>query len=213
MVSVAVSLVVAGVFITFVYWRRKQKVGDTFDVSEGSRLSTDQAKDLYRRSPSPLITLEYSERWDPMTPEKTFGSFCNEFLQELKFNMEEVDSATQHFSESNLLGKSNFSAVYKGILKDGSAVAIKSINVTACKSDEDEFMKGLNLITSLKHDNLANLRGFCCSKGRGECILIYDFASKGNLSQYLDVEEGSSHILNWPTRVSIIKGIAEGEFT
>nr|GMD75014.1 probable leucine-rich repeat receptor-like protein kinase At5g63930 [Ipomoea batatas] len=209
-VSGSVSLVVAGVFITFVYWRRKQKVGNTCDVSEASRVSTDQAKDLYRRSPSPLITLEYSERWDPMTPEKTFSSFCNEFLQELTFNLEEVDSATQHFSEANLLGKSNFSAVYRGILKDGSAVAIKSINVTACKSDEDEFMKGLNLIASLKHDNLAKLRGFCCSKGRGECILIYDFASKGNLSQYLDVEEGSSHVLNWPTRVSIIKGIAKG---
>ena len=46
------------------------------------------------------------------------------------FNMEDVESATQHFSEVNFLGRSNYSAVYKGVLRDGSIVAIKRIAKT-----------------------------------------------------------------------------------
>ncbi|PIN00370.1 Serine/threonine protein kinase [Handroanthus impetiginosus] len=173
--------------------------------------SIDQAKDLYRRSPSPLVSLEYSEGWDPTNAAQDCNGLCHEFLHGSKFNLEEVESATQHFSSVNLLGKSKFSAVYKGILKDGSIVAIKSISKTSCKTDEDEFMKGLSLLNSLKHENLVKLKGFCCSKARGECFLIYEFASKGNLSTYFDADEdGSTNILDWPTRISIIHGIARG---
>ncbi|CAH9144422.1 unnamed protein product [Cuscuta epithymum] len=195
-VSATISVLVAAVMVTFLLRKRKLKVGNTIDELE-DRLTVDQSKELHR-SPSPLISIEYFQDWDPMTPG-------------IMFNIEEVKSAAQHFSDANLLGRSNFSAVYRGILKDGCVVAIKSINVTACKSEEAEFMKGLNLITSLEHDNLVKLRGFCFSKGRGECFLIYDYASRGNLSHYLDVAEGrSSQVLSWSTRVSIINGIAKG---
>jgi hypothetical protein len=63
----------------------------------------------------------------------------------------------------------------------------------------------------LKHENLVRLRGFCCSKGRGECFLIYDFVPNGNLVQYLDVKDGSGKVLEWSTRISIINGIAKGQ--
>ncbi|KAL6960338.1 non-specific serine,threonine protein kinase [Sarracenia purpurea var. burkii] len=175
----------------------KPKIGNAFDSSVG-QLSTDQPKEFCRKNASPLAD------------GRDGNGVSQEFPAGFKFNLEDVESATQYFSEVNLLGKSNFCAVYRGILKDGSLVAIKSINVSCCKSEEAEFMKGLSLLTSLRHDNLVKLRGFCCSKGRGECFLMYDFASKGNLSRYLDVEDGSSHVLDWPTRVSIINGIAKG---
>ncbi|KAL0331391.1 UNVERIFIED_CONTAM: Proline-rich receptor-like protein kinase PERK9 [Sesamum angustifolium] len=208
-ITVTVALMVV-VFVGVVrYRRRKQKVGNKSDTSD-DRLSIDQVKDVYKRSPSPLVALEYSNSWNPTNAAQDCNGLCHVFLQGSKFNLEEVESATQHFSEVNLLGKSKFSAVYKGILKDGSLVAIKSINKTSCKSDEDEFMKGLSLLNSLKHENLLKLRGFCFSKARCECFLIYDFASNGNLSQYLDGEDDTSSILDWPTRVSIIHGIAKG---
>nr|XP_016502790.1 PREDICTED: probable LRR receptor-like serine/threonine-protein kinase At3g47570 [Nicotiana tabacum] len=41
----------------------------------------------------------------------------------------ELQQATEGFSESNLLGNGSFSMVYKGILKDGSLLAAKVINV------------------------------------------------------------------------------------
>ncbi|KAF8379304.1 hypothetical protein HHK36_028737 [Tetracentron sinense] len=208
-IAVTVALMVTVILAFSWYRRRKQKIENAFDTSE-SRLSTDQAKEVYRKSASPFTSLEYANGWDPLADGHSGSGFPQEVLQRFRFNLEEVESATQYFSEVNLLGKSNFSAIYKGILRDGSVVAIKSVNKTSCKSEEAEFLKGLNILTSLRHENLVGLRGFCCSSGRGECFLVYDFVPNGNLSRYLDVKDGSGQVLEWSTRVSIINGIAKG---
>ena len=211
-ITVSFVFMIAGFLTYFHYRRQKQKIGNTSDYSDG-RLSTDQASEFQKNgSVSPLVTLEYSYGWDPLGDGWNGIGFSHEHLNKFRFNLEEVESATHCFSELNLLGRSNFSSVYKGILRDGSLVAIRSINVTNCKSEEAEFVKGLNLLTSLRHENLVRLRGLCFSKGRGECFLIYDFAAKGNLSKYVDLEDGGEPILDWSTRISIINGIAKGQF-
>ncbi|CAK7347902.1 unnamed protein product [Dovyalis caffra] len=209
-IGVFIAMSVTGLLMFSWYRRRKQKIGSAFDTSDG-RLSTDQAKEVYRKSASPLISLEYSNGWDPLAVGRSKSGFSQEVLESFVFNLEEVERATQCFSEVNLLRKSNFSATYKGILRDGSVVAIKCITKTSCKSDEADFLKGLKILTSLKHENLVRLRGFCCSKGRGECFLIYDFVANGNLVQYLDVKDGSRKVLEWSTRISVINGIAKGQ--
>ncbi|XWS61029.1 hypothetical protein CRYUN_Cryun07bG0090700 [Craigia yunnanensis] len=209
LIVVTVALSAIGVLTFTQYRRRKQKLGSSFEISD-SPLSTDQAKGVYRKNGSPLISLEYANGWDPLADGRNFSGFTQDVFQSFRFNLEEVETATQYFSEINLLGKSNFSATYKGTLRDGSAVAIKRISKTSCKSDDAEFLKGLNILASLKHDNLVRLRGFCCSKARGECFLIYNFVPNGNLLGYLDVKDGDGRVLEWSTRVSIVKGIAKG---
>ncbi|XP_072966397.1 probable receptor-like serine/threonine-protein kinase At4g34500 [Typha angustifolia] len=209
-VAVAIGGTFFGLFALMWYRRRKQKIGSSLEVSD-SRLSTDQPKDAYRKSASPLISLEYANGWDPLSDGRSGVGFSQEVSQSFRFNLEEVECATQYFSDVNLLGKSNFAATYKGILRDGSVVAVKSINKTSCKTEEADFLKGLKILTLLRHENLVSLRGFCCSRGRGECFLVYDYMTNGSLSQYLDVKDNSSgRILDWATRVSIIKGIAKG---
>lgn len=211
-IVVVVALSAIGILAFAQYRRRKQKLVSSFNAAD-SRLSTDQAKGVYRKNGSPLISLEYGNGWDPLADGRNLNVFAQEVFQSFRFNLEEVETATQYFSEVNLLGKSNFSATYKGILRDGSVVAIKSISKTSCKSDESEFLKGLNILTSLMHENIVRLRGFCCSKGRGECFLVYDFVPNGNLLHYLDLKDGDGHVLEWSTRVSIVKGIAKGQFS
>ncbi|KNA13646.1 hypothetical protein SOVF_114770 [Spinacia oleracea] len=208
---ITASVILAAVaFLTFFRYRRhKQKIGTMIEPCE-SRFSTDHAVDLHSKNASPLVSLAYSTGWDPLADGLNSGDLSQEALQNFRYNLEEVESATQYFSEANLLGRGNFSTVYKGVLRDGSVVAIKSISVNSCQSEEAEFVKGLNLLVSLRHENLVSLRGYCCSRGRGECFFIYDFAPKGNLLKYLDVSEGSDHVLEWSVRVSIIKGIAKG---
>ncbi|KAJ1403753.1 Serine-threonine/tyrosine-protein kinase, catalytic domain [Sesbania bispinosa] len=208
-IVVTIALSAIAILTFTMYRRRKQKLGSAFDITE-SRLSTDQTKGIYRKNGSPLVSLEYANGWDPLADSRNFNGDREDMFQSFRFNLEEVESATQYFSELNLLGKSNFSATYKGVLRDGSVVAVKSISKTSCKSDEAEFLKGLNILTSLRNENLVRLRGFCCSRGRGECFLVYDFVSNGNLTRYLDVKEGDGEVLEWSTRVSIVKGIAKG---
>lgn len=208
-----IALSALGAFSFTQYRRRKQKLGFSFDHSD-SRLSADQSGGpTYRKSGSPLASLEYSNGWDPLADGRVInGLFPQEVMQSFKFNLEEVESATQYFSEVNVLGKSNSSMTYKGILRDGSLVAVKCINKTSCKSDESEFLKGLKVLTSVRHENLVRLRGFCCSRSRGECFLIYDFVPNGSLLRYLDLKDGDGDILEWSSRVSIVKGIAKGQF-
>ncbi|KAM6588156.1 hypothetical protein CsatA_010761 [Cannabis sativa] len=210
---IVVTITMTGIVCLIIirYRWRKQKIGSTCDPSDG-RLSIDQAKEVqfHSRSASPLVRLEYCNGWDPVGDGGNGLGSSQEYLNDYRFNMEEIESATQYFSEANLLGKSKFSAVYKGILRDGSAVAIRSISITSCKSEEAEFVKGLSLLFSLKHENIVKLRGFCCSKSRSECFLIYDFVPKGTLSSYLDIREGSDQVLDWSKRVSIITSIAKG---
>ncbi|WVZ04962.1 hypothetical protein V8G54_018308 [Vigna mungo] len=160
---------VAGLLLLF--WRRSQiqKIGS----------SDNRLKQVCKKSAFPLISLEYSEGWDPL--EKGRCGYSQEFLESFMFNLEEVERATQIFSDVNLLRKSDSSAVYRGVLRDGSAVTIKCIAKTSCKSDEGEFLTGLKILTSLRHENL-----------------------------YLDVKRNSGRVLDWSTRVFIIRGIAKG---
>ncbi|KAG0474593.1 hypothetical protein HPP92_014279 [Vanilla planifolia] len=201
---------VSGLMAFAWYRRRKQRIGSMLEPSDG-RHSTDQPKEVFRKSASPLINLEYSIGWDPLADAGSCNVFSQEVSQSFRFNLEEVECATQYFSEVNLLGKSNFASTYKGMLRDGSIVAVKSINKTSCKAEEAEFLKGLKALTLLQHENLVRLKGFCCSRGRGECFLLYDFASNGSLSNYLDVKDDEKEkVLDWSKRVSIINGIAKG---
>lgn len=217
-IVVAIAAVVFGgtisglLVLAFSWYRcRRQKISSPLEVSD-RRPSTNQTKDLFRRCASPLNSLEYSNGWDPLADGRSGVGFSQEVSQSFRFNLEEVESATQYFSEVNLLGKKgNFAATYKGILRDGTMVVVKRISKTSCKSEEAEFLKGLKLLTSLRHENLVGLRGFCCSRGRGECFLVYNFVANGSLSWYLDVKgDENGQILDWHTRVSIIKGIAKG---
>ncbi|KAH9607458.1 hypothetical protein KSS87_019355 [Heliosperma pusillum] len=199
-VVVALALSVISAFIFTKYRRTKQKLGSSFELTE-SRLSTDQPKEYCRKNGSPLISLEYPNGWDPLSDGRSITGFSNELLQGFRFNLEEVECATQHFSPSHLLGKSGLCAVYRGVLRDGTIVAVKRISKSSCNSEEAEFLKGLNLLTSLRHPNLVRLRGFCCSRGRGECFLIYDFIPNGNMLKYLDLKAGDPNVLEWSTRI------------
>lgn len=214
--SVGVGVVVATIIVTAIgilsllmYRRRKQKLASALDIISDGRLSTDQIKEASRKKGSPLVSLEYSRGWDPLAEDRRFG-ISQELMRSFRLNLQEIESATQYFAEKNLLGKSNYSVTYRGVLRDGSTVAVRRITKTSCKSEEAEFLRGLNILTSLRDENLVRLRGFCCSKGRGECFLVYDFVPNGNLFQYLDLQESNGQVLEWSLRVSIINGIAKG---
>ncbi|GKA47098.1 somatic embryogenesis receptor kinase 1-like protein [Tanacetum coccineum] len=214
--SIIVGVVVAIVGLSVIsflavshFLNRAEKHSNKFDHSDGP-IDQLKSKVACRKNGSPLINLEYPNGWDPLAEGRRFGGVSQEIMRSFRFNLEEIESATQYFAPKNLLGKSVFSAIHKGMLRDGTIVAIKSIIKSSCKSEESEFLKGLNILTSLRHENLVRLRGFCCSKGRGECFLIYDFVPNGNLLRYLDMKDGD-HVLDWSTRASIINGIAKGK--
>ncbi|XP_078448043.1 LRR receptor kinase BAK1-like [Wolffia australiana] len=193
-VAIAIgSTIILAILTAFAcYRRRKQKIGSSLEVSDGKQ-STE------------LIV-------EAKTPSTAVGRRSWDSSKTSKFNLEEIESATQHFSDANLLGRSCFASTYRGFLRDGSSVAVKRINRSSCRAEEAEFFDSLKLLTSLSHENLVSLNGFCCSTDRGECFLVFDYAPNGNLSQYLETKGKVSNprVLTWPERVAIVNGVARG---
>jgi len=122
------------------------------------------------------------------------------------FSYSVLKKATKNFHISNKLGEGGFGSVFKGVLTDGTEVAVKQLSVGS-KQGNDEFLNEVVLITSVQHRNLVKLQG-CCLKG-DERILVYEFLPNKSLHQALFDEEQVLH-LDWLTRMKIILGTAQG---
>lgn len=68
--------------------------------------------------------------------------------------------ATSNFSSSSQVGQGGYGKVYKGILADGTVVAIKRAQEGSLQG-EKEFLNEIELLSRLHHRNLVSLIGYC----------------------------------------------------
>lgn len=76
------------------------------------------------------------------------------------FTFEEMASATNNFSSSALVGQGGYGKVYRGILADGTIVAIKRAQEGSLQGSK-EFFTEIELLSRLHHRNLVSLLGYC----------------------------------------------------
>ncbi|KAF7816453.1 putative serine/threonine-protein kinase PBL7 [Senna tora] len=129
----------------------------------------------------------------------------------IRFNYGEIASATRNFSKGRVLGRGALSCVFRGrvgILR--SAVAIKRLD----KEDKESakaFCRELMIASSLHHQNIVPLVGFCIDPEEG-LFLVYKYVSGGSLEHHLHERKkglkGSSS-LPWSVRYKVAIGIAE----
>lgn len=137
-------------------------------------------------------------------------------LEELKihrpqmFTFEELEKATGGFREESQVGKGSFSCVFKGVLKDGTIVAVKrAMRASDLKKNSKEFHTELDLLSRLNHAHLLNLLGYC--EEGGERLLVYEFMAHGSLYQHLHGNDPSlKERLDWVRRVTIAVQAARG---
>ncbi|OMO76161.1 hypothetical protein CCACVL1_15866 [Corchorus capsularis] len=120
------------------------------------------------------------------------------------FSYSELSLATAKFAKR--LGGGGFGAVYKGILKDGTMVAVKRLESNG--QGMEEFLAEVDTLGNIHHINLVKLIGFCVEKRHR--ILVYEYMSKGSLDKWIFHENGTSSILAWNTRKKIVLDIAKG---
>ncbi|PRQ47732.1 putative protein kinase RLK-Pelle-LysM family [Rosa chinensis] len=108
------------------------------------------------------------------------------------YRYEELESATEDFSNKNWLGGS----VYSGFLSGNVLVAIKKMT-----KDVSEEVK---LLQKINHFNLISLLGACehCK----DFYLVYEFMENGSLRDWLSCPQ----VLGWKHRVQIALDIANG---
>lgn len=127
--------------------------------------------------------------------------------QELhRFTLNELEKATDNFSNKCCIGEGGFGTVYRGILVSGKVIAVKCAS-NASAQGQTEFRNELILLSRLHHRHLCPLEGFCDEDGLQ--ILVYEFMENGDLHDNLFGRKSTS-TLSAAQRREIIIGIARG---
>ncbi|XP_039122370.1 cysteine-rich receptor-like protein kinase 10 [Dioscorea cayenensis subsp. rotundata] len=138
---------------------------------------------------------------------KQFDEYRPLTSNELPFmDLASIQEATDNFSVENKLGEGGFGPVYKGVLNNGTEIAVKRLS-TKSKQGAIEFENEVKLIAKLQHRNLVRMLGWCAE--REEKLLIYEYLPNKSLDALLFDSEKRAQ-LDWNRRLQIIGGIARG---
>ncbi|XP_059295154.1 receptor-like protein kinase ANXUR1 isoform X1 [Lycium ferocissimum] len=136
------------------------------------------------------------------------GTLKAEQLMLKHFQLEQLQKATNNFSQDCLVGSGAFGNVYLGSFDGEGKLAIKKAHTESYTSTE-EFENEIRLVSKVKHKNLVSLVGFCQGAGqKGAKILVYEYVPNGSLLDHIMGRGGRS--LTWRQRVTIAIGAAKG---
>ncbi|XP_019095022.1 PREDICTED: proline-rich receptor-like protein kinase PERK15 [Camelina sativa] len=121
------------------------------------------------------------------------------------FTYEDLSRATSDFSDSNLIGQGGFGYVHRGVLVDGTEVAIKQLKVGSGQG-EREFQAEIQTISRVHHRHLVSLFGYCRIDSLR--LLVYEFVPNKTLEFHL--HEKGRPVLEWTKRMKIALGAAKG---
>ncbi|KAJ0239978.1 Protein kinase domain-containing protein [Hirschfeldia incana] len=126
------------------------------------------------------------------------------FHGDLPYASKDIIKKLEALNEEHIIGCGGFGTVYKLDMDDGSVFALKRI-VKLNGGFDRFFERELEILGSIKHRYLVNLRGYCNSPTSK--LLLYDYLPGGSLDQALH-ERGEQ--VDWDSRVNIIIGAAKG---
>lgn len=128
----------------------------------------------------------------------------------VRYSLDEIKQTTKNFHRDNIIGRGGYGNVYKGVLPDGSEVALKRFKNCSASGDAS-FTHEVEVIASVRHVNLVALRGYCTATTPFEGhqrIIVCDLVKNGSLHDHLFGMTVTK--LSWPIRQKIALGTARG---
>ncbi|KAK2654840.1 hypothetical protein Ddye_014696 [Dipteronia dyeriana] len=221
-VVIGAGIVLVGVAVfVFFYKRRKRKLDSQNLPSHGPKNNASSAIS-YNRPLLPNLTappgVAANSNVPPVAkPYSSSGSASSDkpfpppspgiILGNLQstFTYEELKTATDNFSEANLLGQGGFGYVHKGVLSNGKVVAVKKLKAESGQG-EREFQAEVDFINRVHHRHLVSLVGYCMSGDQR--LLVYEFVPNKTLEFHLHGK--GRPVMSWPIRMKIALGSARG---
>ncbi|GMH01369.1 hypothetical protein Nepgr_003208 [Nepenthes gracilis] len=126
-------------------------------------------------------------------------------LDKTTFTHADILKATGCFSEDRVIGRGGFGTVYKGVLPDGRAVAVKKLQRGGFEG-EREFRAEMEVLSGngsgWPHPNLVTLYGWCLDGS--DKILVYEFMEGGSIEDLIPDRAR----LTWNRRLEIAIDVA-----
>ncbi|XP_020590066.1 receptor-like protein kinase FERONIA [Phalaenopsis equestris] len=193
---VGVAAIIALAILLLVIYKRKKKGKKAKDAGTSDGPSGWLPLSLYENSNSAASAKT-----------NTTGSYASSLPSNLcrHFSFAEIESATNKFDETRLLGVGGFGKVYRGEFDDGTKVAIKRGNPMS-EQGVHEFQTEIEMLSKLRHRHLVSLIGYC--EENREMILVYDYMAHGTLREHLYKTQKPP--LPWKQRLEICIGAARG---
>ncbi|KAH9616206.1 hypothetical protein KSS87_000673 [Heliosperma pusillum] len=127
--------------------------------------------------------------------------------------IDELNKATDNFSDKTLVGEGSYGRVFHATLNDGQEAAVKKLDTSSAQDSDSDFAAQLSIVSRMKHDHFTELLGYCLDQNNR--ILVYQFATMGSLHDVLHGRKGvqgaePGPALTWAQRVKIAFGAAKG---
>ncbi|XP_073002328.1 probable receptor-like protein kinase At5g24010 [Typha latifolia] len=192
--SVLGCLVVVGIILGVLIVFCRRRAPKTAPTAKETPMSWSPYRDRGVNSVNPSSTTNGSA--PTASPRLNLG---------LLITFDRISSATGGFDEYNVIGVGGFGKVYKGVLTDGTKIAVKR-GMPGSKQGFPEFQTEIEVLSGIRHRHLVSLIGYCDEKS--EMILVYEYMEKGPLREHLYGSELPS--LSWKQRLEICIGAARG---
>ncbi|KAF3442623.1 hypothetical protein FNV43_RR16539 [Rhamnella rubrinervis] len=169
---------------------------------ESPQLLTFRSPILGRRRIPPA----YHSRIEKTAGRRSFSKNCKFPVRAKLYTVAELQSATNSFSEANLLGEGSLGSVYKAEFPDGQIFAVKNINMVSMSfNEEEQFLEVVWNASRLRHPNVVSLIGYCVE--HGQHLLVYEYVRNLSLDDALHSKEYKP--LSWGVRLQIALGVAQ----
>ncbi|XP_024371644.1 LRR receptor kinase BAK1 isoform X2 [Physcomitrium patens] len=126
-----------------------------------------------------------------------------------RFTLSQLKNATENFSSRNEIGRGGFGIVYKGVLSDGTQLAIKRLKLESRSiGNEKQFQTEVEIISMASHRNLLRLYGLCTTPT--ERLLVYPYMANRSVSFQLKKTDHGAPAMTCQMRKRIALGAAKG---
>lgn len=117
-----------------------------------------------------------------------------------------LQSSTNNFGESEIIGEGGFGCVYKARLDENLYVAVKRLD-GGTQDAIKEFQTEVDLLSKIQHPNIITLLGYCVHDETK--LLVYELMLNGSLETQLHGPSSGSN-LTWHCRMKIALDTARG---